>query len=143
MQEHIIGVLRKYHDNPPVEDMRKALGMQLDKDAARDILFFPQPEHMAHYIKCLGEICEQKGANLVSKAAKGSKEDRSKHLNALFLNVFVLWHSRQWILARAFIVHGGLQALVLLQHPHLDPQIRWNSIEVVHNQLHATFCAAK
>jgi hypothetical protein len=37
----------------------------------------------------------------------------------LLLTLLVLWHSRQWLLARAFVVCGGLQTLLLLLDPHL------------------------
>ena len=132
VQEHIIGVLRKYHDNPPVEAMCEAISSHVDKDLARDILFFPQEQHMSYYVKILKRLSEQKGASQKdsTKTSTNSLEDRSDHLKALFFNVLQLWHSRQWILARAFIVYGGLQALLLLQRPHLDSQIRWRSIEV-------------
>jgi len=138
VHERILGVLRKYHDNPPVAEMRKCLqgagqggaegGMQLDENAARDILFFPREEHMRHYVTVLDKISRrQAGAEI----AKKSEQDRLQHLEALFLNLLVLWHSRQWVLARAFMLHGGVQALMALQAPAVDAQIRWNGVEVL------------
>jgi hypothetical protein len=139
--EHIIGVLRKFHDKPPIEEMRLALfsarnhgdgvNAEFDEGQARDILFFPREEHMSHYVTILKKMSEESGTScLHSRAVKGSVEDRCQRVNALFLNVFILWHSRHWILARAFMVCGGLEALLQMQSPHLDAQIRWNGVEV-------------
>jgi len=132
VHDRILCVLRKYHDNPPVAEMCKCLlgegGMQLDENADRDILFFPREEHMRHYVTVLDKISRrQAGAEI----AKGSEEDRLQHVEALFLNLLVLWHSRQWVLARAFMLHGGVQALMALQAPAVDAQIRWNGVEVL------------
>lgn len=86
---------------------------------------------MLHYVTILKKMGKEMGTSCPdARAVKGTAEDRCQRVNALFLNVFVLWHSRHWILARAFMVCGGLQALLKMQGPHLDAQIRWNAVEV-------------
>ena len=121
----VLGVLRRCHEQPPIEDMCRLLEVTVDVDAARDVLFFPREEHMRHYVSVLGKM------GLAGEVQDTSAESSgAANVRALFLNMLVLWHSRHWVLARAFMMYGGLDALVSLQAPGLDAQIRWSSIQV-------------
>ena len=121
----VLDVLRKCHEKPPIDDMCRLLEVTVDVDAARDVLFFPKEEHMRHYVSVLGKM--GLAAEVKDTSAESSGADS---VRALFLNMLVLWHSRHWVLARAFMMHDGLDTLVRLQAPGLDAQIRWSSIQV-------------
>ena len=105
------------------------LTLTVDEEMARDILFFPRERDMRHYVAVLDKmskgICEE-------EEGKGkATTDRIKHVQILFLNMLVLWHSRQWVLARAFMVHGGLFSLIQLLRTSVDAQVRWNGVQVL------------
>ena len=148
MHKHILDTLQSFHDRPPVTEMAQMLAPlgdpaspTQDAASARQLLFFPREEHMKHYVHVLHQMSASSASASPNPFTPTSPDQRRRHVQGLFLNMLVLWHSRQWLLARAFMLAGGLQALVLLLAPSIDAHIRCCCLSLLPPTPPLSFCA--
>lgn len=107
LQPPIRSRLQATFDAPPVEAMQLALGMTLDADRCRQLLFAPGGD-MRHFVALL----RCRGASSLAGTATELPDDPLVRLAVTALGILYLHHAKLWPLAAAFICAGGLEALV-------------------------------
>eukprot|EP00163_Fabomonas_tropica_P005512 TRINITY_DN15034_c0_g1_i1.p1 TRINITY_DN15034_c0_g1~~TRINITY_DN15034_c0_g1_i1.p1 ORF type:complete len:545 (-),score=72.19 TRINITY_DN15034_c0_g1_i1:134-1768(-) len=93
--------LQKMYDQPALADLEKVIRKRMNIQKARQLLFWPEPEDMALYVKLLASP---------PTGAPDSHPQRKAQIQAMSL--FYLKHVKRWSLLEAFILADGLPTLV-------------------------------
>eukprot|EP00698_Gefionella_okellyi_P020261 TRINITY_DN6340_c0_g1_i1.p1 TRINITY_DN6340_c0_g1~~TRINITY_DN6340_c0_g1_i1.p1 ORF type:complete len:582 (-),score=195.83 TRINITY_DN6340_c0_g1_i1:1038-2783(-) len=95
--------LQKYYKDPPLKGVEMNLKKNVTLAEVQQMIFWPT----------LDDIC--KYPQLIANAAEGSPADNPQHqVQNVFMALLYMVHSKDWRLARQFILAGGLGALVEL-----------------------------
>jgi hypothetical protein len=85
---------------PPLAELELVLRRTLPLDEARRLLFFPEPDDMRAYV------------SLVARAPRGAPPEHPQMTVRMpALAMLYMRHSREWRLARPFLLAGGLRTL--------------------------------
>lgn len=85
---------------PPLAELEVVMRRTLPLDQARRLLFFPEPEDMQAYVR------------LVARAPRGAPPQHPQTVVRMpALAMLYMRHSREWRLARPFLMAGGLRTL--------------------------------
>ncbi|KAF0742151.1 hypothetical protein Ae201684_002820 [Aphanomyces euteiches] len=109
LQESLKEKFNAYYANPETHHVEQVLRKRMTDAHAQSLLFSPTREQAALYV------------TLIQGPPKGAPESHPCSVVCQrYLSMWYLCHARHWPLAKEFILHGGLDALVdLFEHDNM------------------------